>query len=142
MYGFARTPAKREHSAASIPPSRLRLPTSLCTREALPRCVFLNFYGETYFLDSLVVLISTINDILTDPARSAHILPAFRIRLLESLLRESKKRKRRVPFPIFEKAVLMDTISGFAPRGEISLHTTGVCQCSLVREQTFGLPPG
>ncbi len=53
MYGFARTPAKREHSAASIPPSRLRLPTSLYTSEALPRCVFLNFYRETYFLDSL-----------------------------------------------------------------------------------------
>ena len=53
MCEFARTPAKREHSAASIPPSRLRLPTSLYTSEALARCLFINFYGEPYFLDSL-----------------------------------------------------------------------------------------
>ncbi len=53
MYEFARTPAKWEHSAASIPPSRLRLPTSLYTSEALLRCLFINFYVETYFLDSL-----------------------------------------------------------------------------------------
>ncbi len=53
MYEFARTPAKREHFAASIPPSRLRLPTSLCTSEALLRCLFINFYAETYLFDSL-----------------------------------------------------------------------------------------
>ncbi len=53
MCEFARTPAKREHSAASIPPSRLRLPTSLCTSEALARCLFISFYPEAYFLDSL-----------------------------------------------------------------------------------------
>ena len=53
MCEFARTPAKREHSAASIPPSRLRLPTSLYASEALAWRLFISFYPETYFLDSL-----------------------------------------------------------------------------------------